>query len=116
MGVGTNRFEVALAFVPPLNAVAPFGLEFVLSTDPAIATNAALRIEKSTRVSPHCRQRYISNEIDTLRGIDCRILVILLKNPALFSGHPCFYSLAGQHLCEPMEFNAVFTRIVETGG
>ena len=47
LGIGANRFEVALAVVPPLDEVAPFGMKFVLSANSdSIATNTALRIKK----------------------------------------------------------------------
>jgi hypothetical protein len=53
LGIGANRFEVALAVVPPLDEVAPFGMKFVLSADSdSIATNTALRIKKGAGVPP----------------------------------------------------------------
>jgi hypothetical protein len=53
LGIGANRFEVALAVVPPLDEVAPFRMKFVLSADSdSIATNTALRIKKGAGVPP----------------------------------------------------------------
>jgi hypothetical protein len=53
LGIGAHRFQIALAVVPPLDEVAPFGVEFVLSGNAdSITTNTALRIEKGTGVPP----------------------------------------------------------------
>ena len=43
LGIGANRFAVALAVIPPFDEVAPFGMDFVLSADAdSIATNPTL--------------------------------------------------------------------------